>query len=401
LAKDCKSYNGNMYGKLTVLREYSLKSPEGKVKKFFDCACACGNLTSPSKESVLGGKSLSCGCSKKECRSINVGDIFNSLTLSAPPFKVLYKKGFYGTFACTCGKSKDILISNVKAGTTLSCGCIKAINKKIIGPTSLAVPREVWGSICKRYLDGESTPSLSAEYGVSACTIIRVLKVSDVATRAKVDRHMVGDNHIDREKFSDHGCADTAYYYGLLLADGCINGNGVAFSLKAEDGYMVRSIHSWLNAQTKVTERSRLDKRTGKIYHSTSMTFADNVIAGSLRVLGMRERKSCEEILPDVFKFNRHFWRGMIDGDGHISTTSNLINLCGSKEICQGFLDFAESIGVIGSQSITKVNTLHRINLTGFDKCKKILDVLYEDSILYLDRKHKNYLKRYYKLDGA
>jgi hypothetical protein len=36
-----------------------------------------------------------------------------------------YKKIRYGIFECECGKTKEILIHNVVAGSQISCGCMK------------------------------------------------------------------------------------------------------------------------------------------------------------------------------------------------------------------------------------------------------------------------------------
>lgn len=34
--------------------------------------------------------------------------------------------GYRGLFACSCGNEVDVYISNIKRGTTLSCGCLAA-----------------------------------------------------------------------------------------------------------------------------------------------------------------------------------------------------------------------------------------------------------------------------------
>jgi hypothetical protein len=125
------------------------------------------------------------------------------------------------------------------------------------------------------------------------------------------------------------------------------------------------------------------------------MSITDHVIAGNLRSLGFEERKSMREKLPDVYAFNADFWRGMIDGDGCIAKTAWTMNLCGSKEVCDGFADFAVSVGTNKRPYVKDVSGLYTSVLTNKNDVKIVLDALYKDASLFLERKHNVYLERY------
>lgn len=57
---------------------------------------------------------------------INHGDKFNFLTFLEESNIRINKdwiKIRYGMFECDCGNTKELMISNVKHGNTISCGC--------------------------------------------------------------------------------------------------------------------------------------------------------------------------------------------------------------------------------------------------------------------------------------
>jgi hypothetical protein len=58
---------------------------------------------------------------------IKQGDKFNYLTFleeSDIKFDKNWKKIRYAMFECECGKTKEIIISNVMSNHTKSCGCL-------------------------------------------------------------------------------------------------------------------------------------------------------------------------------------------------------------------------------------------------------------------------------------
>jgi hypothetical protein len=65
--------------------------------------------------------------------NIKPGDKFNHLTFleeSDIKFSKDWIKIKYGMFECDCGKTKEMMIHNVKHGNTLSCGCQRTGKKK-------------------------------------------------------------------------------------------------------------------------------------------------------------------------------------------------------------------------------------------------------------------------------
>ena len=102
----------------------------------------------------------------------------------------------------------------------------------------------------------------------------------------------------------------------------------------------------------------------------------------------------------------KHFIRGYFDGDGSISKGNRrgtLVTITSTERFCQAISDIvAKEIkinsGIYDASShngITKV-----FSLSGNNVCKKFLDWLYEDSTIYLQRKHDRYIE-YYNLNNS
>jgi hypothetical protein len=247
--RDEVDHTGEVYGKLKVLKEYSIKTEAGKIVRHFDCLCSCGEYHTARKFSVLRGVTKSCGCDRYDVYDekydrAKIGDKFSILTVLTAPIRT--PNGRLADFRCDCGTVKSILVHNVLNGATKSCGCYIAA-KKIGNTYSTKLSRDVWPSVCERYAQGETGVQIAASYGVDDDTVYRALELSGVSRRAKEDICLHYEHKINRGRFSDFDCRDTAYFYGLLLADGCLTGstgNTLALSLKSTDGYMVDRFHS-------------------------------------------------------------------------------------------------------------------------------------------------------------
>lgn len=58
------AYMGQLFGRLTVLREAGRSKISGNI--LWECQCSCGNVHVCSKSSVTNGSTKSCGCFMKE-----------------------------------------------------------------------------------------------------------------------------------------------------------------------------------------------------------------------------------------------------------------------------------------------------------------------------------------------
>jgi hypothetical protein len=94
----------------------------------------------------------------------------------------------------------------------------------------------------------------------------------------------------------------------------------------------------------------------------------------------------------------RHYWRGLIDGDGCISRYKDgngIITLSGTKEICDGLRDYADNllsikdttVGLMNNNDFSK-HLIYRISYSN-QKCIQLSKELYFGSNVYLERKYQ------------
>jgi hypothetical protein len=245
------------------------------------------------------------------------------------------------------------------------------------------------------YLSGKSTYKIAEVFNIDHETVAYALKKIGVEIRPKTDKVYYHDN-FNHKAFSDMSDEKSLYFYGLLLADGCLSKNKsgkynhIAIALKEEDKYMLQYLLDYLGSDNSIRDVSYFDKRTNKTYHSNSISFNDTEIVSRLVSYGFSPRKSLKEVVPpSPIKDSRHFWRGMIDGDGCLykKGKSLKISLVGSKEINTAFNDFVESnVKIITKREVKHRNNLFYIVYTG-DDARRVSKLLYEDASIFLLRK--------------
>jgi hypothetical protein len=94
----------------------------------------------------------------------------------------------------------------------------------------------------------------------------------------------------------------------------------------------------------------------------------------------------------------KYFWRGYIDGDGHVGITKNnkaIFSIIGTKNTLEFFIKFLkDSIDL----NIKNIHSKNNSQLTfhfglSYNKALKVLDLLYNDSKIHLTRKKEKYEK--------
>lgn len=248
--------------------------------------------------------------------------------------------------------------------------------------------------IATRYSSGESATSIAASLDVSIQVVTDRLRTLDIDIANGRVRRLYKD--VDGDFFSRKD-EWSAYTYGLLLSDGCLTKrNSVIITLQESDVPVLASIAERMG----IHSRPKLSfKKSGEGYEpkaAGSISFSHPKLISDLRDLGMEERKSTREVAPECFAFDRHFWRGMVDGDGSLfmcKLRGPVLTLCGSEIICNQFLDYCKTL-VDGIKSSVRRHKgeLFTIKLTK-NKCLPVAQHLYLDQEICLPRKYGKYLK--------
>ena len=117
--------------------------------------------------------------------------------------------------------------------------------------------------------------------------------------------------------------------------------------------------------------------------------FGSIKVAKDLARCGVVPKKSLIAKPHEALLNNRHFWRGMIDGDGTLYKDRNGLGLCGTEAVCQGFLDFAKTMIPTKAHVRKCKANLWSIGVAcGRENNVGLLKELYENAPTYLIRKH-------------
>lgn len=133
-AKNTNDLTGKTFGKLRVIEKTKKRSGSNTVWK---CKCECGNICYVSSQSLINGKTKSCGCLHKSLFSKNLeGKTFGKL-------KVIEKTNLRDNSGCViwkcqceCGNNCNVSSTNLTHGRTQSCGCMRIYNTIHQQPTA-------------------------------------------------------------------------------------------------------------------------------------------------------------------------------------------------------------------------------------------------------------------------
>lgn len=263
---------------------------------------------------------------------------------------------------------------------------------------SHSIPFYSHEEICSQYSLGHSSSEIAVKFKVSADTILRLLKFYGIPVKKKTELKFYKENYsINREAFTDTSEEACAYFYGWLLTDGNISrSNRVSLEVNVKDVDILEKFTNYMNLSNSIFYRNRIDPRLKCPSNSGTIYFSDSVVAQNLRKLGLTESKSLSEECPDCFSTNRHFWRGCIEGDGHIQFKNNSyrVSLYGGKSLIESFQKYCQYLGVDSTIS-NNGSGMYICSVNSFDKVNKILSNLYDECTVTLDRKYKTYKEEY------
>ena len=134
-------------------------------------------------------------------------------------------------------------------------------------------------------------------------------------------------------------------------------------------------------------------------------------MCSTLNKIGMTPNKSLTLSFPDMSdEFINSFIRGYFDGDGSFTYSwskygkpQGIVSITSTKEFCEAVEDHIyKKIGIHGTISdASNHNGITKVLIYSALKCKLLLDWLYKDSNLFLNRKHDRYLNAYYIQDTS
>lgn len=191
---------------------------------------------------------------------------------------------------------------------------------------------------------------------------------------------------------------EKAYWLGFLYADGNIDEdcNTLSLALAEEDLSHLDKFRSFMGLSNKKLHKKN-KMLNGKNFVSYEFSCTSKVIKSQMISLGCVPKKTyslefpSENIVPNYL--TSHFVRGYIDGDGSITTGTDsviVLDVLGTENFLTGYQQWTG----LHQNKIHAFNHTSRVkhSMYGGVAAIYILDKLYEDATIYLERKHDKYL---------
>jgi hypothetical protein len=255
--------------------------------------------------------------------------------------------------------------------------------------------------IHQKVLAGVEVDELSTQYNISKEALLRRISNSNW-TRAKRKNRYSFDEHYFDVIDNEH----KAYWIGFLLADGYVlskrtdekrinQAQSFGFAVNSDDHELLENFKKDLKADNPI----HYYKNTGS--YAKSKTSYGRILLTSqhtidtIREYGIRENKTFFVTFPDIpTALIPAMIRGYSDGDGSIIITKNNKYewaLCGTKEFLTGVQNFFGTSIQLSQRWPERNNNNYTLSYYGNKQVPKLLDIIYKDASIYLQRKYDKY----------
>jgi len=238
-----------------------------------------------------------------------------------------------------------------------------------------------------RYMHAKNFSALkiSTEMNVDVGTIYNRLKKMGIYTK----RHR--KYILNEQYFEKIDSENKAYWLGFLMADGYNSGKFIRVDI--QDIGHLEKLRDDIYPNKDMPVRTKISSTNKCVYY---LTIQDSKFVNDCEKLGLVNKKSHIAKYPNIdLSMDNHFIRGLFDGDGCLSYTMDgnyrryTFSICGSRDIISEVRNKLLLIGVNIGFRITR--SIYELHIRGNRQIIKVLDWLYDDSSIFLERKFRKY----------
>jgi hypothetical protein len=209
-------------------------------------------------------------------------------------------------------------------------------------------------------------------------------------------------HHALDETVFDELTPEACYWAGFIFTDGCLTekpklqGENPKISLNLIDKEHVVKWASFVKSSHKIGISKPHTKLWGdKLYTSKEqarISFNSTRLFNRFKELGWSKDGSSP---IQELKDSRDFWRGVVDGDGSIGIYERTrggqkrphISLTSDRTLLDGFDDYIKSLVPENKATVRPKSCIFQIHLNS-SHARIVIDGLYRDATVYLDRKY-------------
>lgn len=248
--------------------------------------------------------------------------------------------------------------------------------------------KELSDEIIQEYNNGKSARQIGFKYCIANVTVTDFLKRNNIKIRKHPEANRMRYGYGLNENVFDEINEESAYWIGFILSDGNVykgdrNSNSINFGLKESDWEHLEKLKKFLGCTKPLYRNNK----------SVFIAFYSKKIQDKLAEFGIVPCKSKIAKVPELLKNNKHFWRGVIDGDGWVTFNKSgypTMGLCGTLDIVNSFIKLIGKMVDAKQRDINKNFAQIAYHTTS---AQIICKYLYNNSKIYLNRKYENYKK--------
>lgn len=253
--------------------------------------------------------------------------------------------------------------------------------------------------IIKLYRDEKlSCNKIAQIFGYSLCGVYDALRRWGIYTRDLSDSHRI--YKCNELYFEEINSEEKAYWLGFIYADGYINNDNLGISLSNIDECHLQKFKKSIEA-TYPINRYKSKSIYGECNYSRIIIKSKKIVE-DIKRKGVLNNKSLILKFPDSKNLSKIFYkdfiRGYFDGDGTLVLSKNSINfkICGTRELLERMIDiFNENSTYDFKKRLFKrwdnEKNNYYLSYGGRNKTLSIMNFLYSNSVVYLDRKYDKY----------
>lgn len=265
------------------------------------------------------------------------GRVFGSREVIGNPERRRMGRGWMWYWQCKC----------------LRCGRVDYVCKKTLAPkrvSSCPCDREDHSTpddirrMVEMFEAGKAYEEIGEAFGKHRETVRETLKKAGAKTP---------DRSESKRKYSinvtafDLDAPGPNYWLGFALADGCVCKGIFSVTLAERDREHLEKLRTFLGCDHPITAAEPAAAAYPGSGRTCRLMVGSKPLCESLARRGIHPRKTWTATVPVGLEADPDFFRGLVDGDGWVSTGKNgylCTGVTGTREVCESFLAWAKTV---------------------------------------------------------
>jgi hypothetical protein len=212
--------------------------------------------------------------------------------------------------------------------------------------------------------------------------------VSKMLERKRIASNRPWQYQINQHAFDSVDNEEASYWLGFIYADGCVYRNRLSVALAIQDIDHLKKLAVFLQSDHPIRASKR--KTFEKVQRQACFYVNNDYLTQRLTKLGILKGRTDYTLAIDNIPCHliNHFLRGFVDGDGSIGSKRPRVRVCAvQRPFLEWMAALLEREARIEQAPIAKQRNLFTLGYYGYKKTVPLLNYLYRDATVYLERK--------------